>query len=109
MCFRSSYFVENHGLRDAQCIVFAHHKGDQESESQSVELRKYNMYNKSTRNFYPLQQITPYLYMYNCLPERLLLEQMALEYSTVVILSRITKKCSTNKLCTIIYEHFLPL
>ena len=43
MCFRWSYFVENHGLRDAQCVIFAHHYGDAESQPQNTEIRKYDM------------------------------------------------------------------
>ena len=41
MCFRSSYFVENHGLRDEQCVIFGYSKGEAESESRNVEIRKY--------------------------------------------------------------------
>ena len=41
MCFRWSYFVENHGLRDEQCVIFAYSQGQAESESRNVDIRKY--------------------------------------------------------------------
>ncbi len=37
--FRWSYFVENQALRDAQCVVFAHHKPDY--KDQTIDVRKY--------------------------------------------------------------------